>query len=651
MGREDDLRILNGIRERRTRDAPQLITVTGAAGVGKTTLVVRWLGSLADSFPDGQLYANFRASTLSPGSQSPDEVLSHFLRSVGAAPPFPDRSADRIALWRTWTADARLAILLDGAVTAAQVRPLLPSSPDSLVVVTSRQRLTGLLVEGAVLHHVRPLQAGHAVELLSLTGGGDRVTGAPEAARRVVDLCDRLPLAICVAGARLATRPSWSVGTLADALSRGSGPLETLRVEGRPAVRLALDESYRGLPREVARTYRCLGMLPSACYSAHMTAAACRIRLAVAEGHLDTLVEASLLEDSGHDSYTFHDLVRAHARDRSGSEDSEEERRSRLLRFAGWCLTTATAAEALLAPSHRNLARTPAEPPSEPVAFEGEKAALAWLEAHSAMLMDLVRECSAQGWHELTWQLVDALWPMWHRLRPVPMWVEAHDLGLRAAREAADRVAEGRMLTSGAIGLRHAGRLAEAADWHGKALRIAREDNDPRQQAQALNGLGTTHLERGDYGRAESCFAEAYELRLAVGYTRGAALSLLRLGETALALEDFPRAVGLFTRAHADLTAEGDTHDAARALALLGRAKCGAGDTADGEPLLRRALEAFRAAGSRHWEARAWELLGQCAEQREDGLEARDRYGRSRALYEKISPADTERISGRLRRL
>ncbi|MGK5546642.1 tetratricopeptide repeat protein [Streptomyces sp. URMC 127] len=645
--RADDLNALDALRTSpHGRHAPQLVVVSGPAGVGKTALVSRWLRSAAPDFPDGQLYADLRGHAAG-GPALPAEALAGFLRALGA-PSVPAAAPEQTALWRSLTADLRLTVMLDNALSAAQVRALLPAAPGSLVVVTSRHRLTGLAVDGAGFHRVGMLPPAAALELFARAVGGDRVERDREAAGQVVALCGRLPLALCLAAAQLASRPRRPVAALASALTRGRGPLDGLSVEGDAAVRTALDESYGSLPGAAARAYRAMALLPVRQYDAHLVAAACAVPPEEAEDLLELLADVNLLEETEADHYRFHDLVRLHAAHHAESECSAEDRELMLRRFVDWCLASATAAEALITPSHRNLARTYACLPEGPAPFGTADAGLAWLDAHRNDLMAAVRLAAARGWDASAWQLTDAMWPLFLRLRPYDLWVEAHDTGLAAARRDGDRAGIGRMLTSGGNGLCNAGRPGDAVPWFTDALALATEDGDARQQAQALHGLGKAHHLRGAPEAAEGFFTRALALRETIGYRRGAALTRISLGETAMARGRPRQAADHLSRAYEDLTAGGETYEASRALAHLGRATALAGDPATGTRHLRRALAGFERAGSVHWQARTLEMLGLVAGERGDAADARHWFTRSLALYAPVSPADAARLRARL---
>ncbi|MEH0417622.1 ATP-binding protein [Streptomyces sp. B21-083] len=651
-----------------------IAVVSGPAGIGKTALARHWLLGRAGSFPDGQLYVDLRGHSVD-GPARPGELLMELLRSFGHE-RIPAELNEQAALWRSVTADARIALLLDNALSAAQVRPLLPGSTAALTLVTSRNRLTGLGLEGAVFVTLDVLRTDDSMELLSRRVGADRVRREPEAALAMVEACAGLPLAVCVAGARAASRPRQSLEVLARALSgsEGEGPLEALRMGGESAVRSALQESYRLLEPRLARAYRYLSLAPVPVLTPPVAAAVCDVDRGGVDRMLDELVEVHLLEDLGPDSrtgldrYRFHDLIRAHAGERAADEETTENSDRALRRVVDFHLAAATAAEALLTPSHRTLRRDYAAPPAAPP-FADAPGALRWLDAERARLMAVLRTAAARGWDAAAWQLADSLWPLFLRLRPYDLWIEAHETGLAAARRVQDRAGISRMLTSGGAGLRNVGRYEEALTWFGHALDAAREDmaelapqvtgssteltTARRNEAQALHGLGQTHRLAGQLDLAREYFTRDLALREEIGYRRGAALTRLCLGDTALADDRPDEALGHLTRARAELLAENDPYDAARALAFLGRAHARRDgprhDLADSQ--LRQAVAEFEETGSVHWQARVLEMLGEGAVERGDFERARDWYGQSLTRYEPVSEGDARRVADRLRHM
>ncbi|WP_158702577.1 tetratricopeptide repeat protein [Kitasatospora sp. MMS16-BH015] len=648
VGRAADVVVLE-----RSRDATGglLVVLSGPAGVGKTAFASYWLQGLTGEYPDGQLYVDLRGyAPEGPGAQAePVEALGGLLRAFGIS-SVPGTAGEGAALWRSLTAGRRLVLMIDNAFSAAQVRPLLPGAPGSLVVVTSRSRLTGLGIDGAVFHQLDRLEAESAIEILRGRVGAARVAAEPEAARAVVERCDGLPLAVCVAAARIASRPRQSLAVTAAALDGEADRLAALRLEGTAsAVRGALDASYRCLGPEAARLYRLLGQLPVAVFGAAVAAAAYGSEAALRPGQeellLEALAEVNLVEELGPDRYRFHDLVRLHARELNAEGEDAAVRR-----VAEWYLSAATAAEALITPTHRRLARDYlAVRPLPPVPFAADRAAaLAWLEQQQDELAAVLRSAAERGWDGLTWQLADAMWPLYHRLRPYPLWIEGTALGLAAARRTGDPAAVGRMLTDGGGGLRNGGRPEEAVPLFAEALELARRDGTRLEEAQALHGLGQAHNLAGRPGEAVRYFEEALALRREIGYDRGAALSVLMLGDVRIALGELDSGLDLLARARAELLALPDPYEAARALALSGRARIGGGEFALAEEELAAALAEFRSCGSRHWEAHTIEMLGELAVAQGEFEAARVRYGESLEIYRSVGAPDSVRLEGRI---
>ncbi|GAA2070099.1 AfsR/SARP family transcriptional regulator [Actinomadura alba] len=293
-----------------------VIAIDGPAGVGKSRLAVRVAHAVASSYPDGQLYVNLHGATPGLAPLTPDEVLARFLRSLDA----PDVSGrdgvdEAAALFRTRTAGRRMLIVLDNAVDAGQVRPLLPGGSESAVLVTGRTRLTTL--DATVRVHLDILSERDAVDLLAAFAGPERIQRDPEVAARITELCGGLPLAVRIAGARLGDHPHWPIARLAAQLATADSRLDEL-THGDLCVRTSLAAGH-DLDRhpEAARLFTLLGLLDVAEFSASVAAALVDQGTDDVQGCLDTLVRARLLESRAPDRYHMHDLIRLFARERA----------------------------------------------------------------------------------------------------------------------------------------------------------------------------------------------------------------------------------------------------------------------------------------------------------------------------------------------
>lgn len=306
---------------------PDCVVLAGAGGVGKTTLAVHWAHRHRAEFPDGQLFADLRGFERPP--MRPDTVLGMFLRALGVPEArIPDGLAECSALYRALLAGRRMLVVLDNAGTAEQARPLLPATPGCLAVVTSRRRLSGLVVrDGAALVTVGPFAADDALELLGHVLGPARLAADPAAARELVERCDRLPLALRIAAARLMAHPDWSLGCWTRKLADERRRLQELSAHDADlAVEASLYLSYRALSSGAARLFRLLGLHPGPDVDLPAAAALAGRDPERTHRHLAELSDAHLVEEHAQGHYVRTELVRIYAAQRVASEETPADR-------------------------------------------------------------------------------------------------------------------------------------------------------------------------------------------------------------------------------------------------------------------------------------------------------------------------------------
>ena len=311
--------------------APVLVAVSGIAGAGKSALAVHTAHRLRDHFPDGQLYADLRPP--GAGRADPAAVLAAFLRALGEPDTTtPTALADLSALFRTRVADRRMLIVLDNAHDSGQLRPFVPGTAACAVLATSATEPTGL--PDARLVRLGVMTPGEGLALLRRIAGPGRVDAEPEAAERLVALCGRLPLALRIAAARLATRPAWSLDFLVDRLTDPSRWPAEMRLDDVSVV-AGFQREYDCLDEEHRRTLRLLSLADLPVISSAVAAAALARPQPDLEALCEDLVDANLLESPAPGRYRFHRLLRSFARHRAGHDDPAAVRDQAVRRFGG----------------------------------------------------------------------------------------------------------------------------------------------------------------------------------------------------------------------------------------------------------------------------------------------------------------------------
>ncbi|MFD8288244.1 BTAD domain-containing putative transcriptional regulator [Streptomyces lavendulae] len=577
--------------------------VTGPAGVGKTAFAVHWAHQRRADFPDGRLFADLRGFS---DAQPPETgaVLREFLLALGVAPELVPETADaRGALFRSLTAGRRLLLVLDDARSSAQVRPLLPGGDHCTTLVTSRNRLGGLVASDAA----RPLPLGHlppadARDLLAGVLGAPRVDAEPEAAARLAALCDGLPLALRVTAARLAERPQWGLGAMVGELADEQGRLAALDVEDT-GVSAALHLTVRQLPGSAARMFRALGLHTAGDLDRFAAGALAGTSPAQASADLDRLAAAHLIAEPVPGRWSFHDLVRLYARELA-PRDPEG-----LRRLLDHYLYTGLAADAAAEPGSQPCFALPSgfRRPAAIREFEDRRAALAWYEAERPALEGAVAAAAALGLHDRAWRLALVPWPLvlW---RIGDGWVPLLEAGLRAAEHEGDPDAQSR--TRALLGwvLHEEGRDAEALVHLERAPLLAARAGDGISEAIAYVNLAAVLDSTGRRERAGELMSRAVALAERTGHPSTRVLTLRHLAGHCLRKGEYGDALAHAVRAEG-LVPEGMEVGRAQLQIVRGEALAGLGRVEEAAGQLGRAVEAADAAGFTDGALRAAELL------------------------------------------
>ncbi|MCK2245212.1 MULTISPECIES: tetratricopeptide repeat protein [unclassified Crossiella] len=519
-GRAEHLAALDGLLPHEDHVAGGAVVISavdGTAGVGKTTLAVHWAHRVQHHFPDGTLFVNLRGyGPATPAT--PDEALAGFLHALGVPgdriPPGLDAQA---GLYRSVLAGRRVLIVLDNANSVHQVRPLLPGSPGSLVVVTSRARLTGLVIgEAATRLTLDLLTSAEARRLLHATLGPVRIAAEPEAVAALIRYCARLPLALRIAAGHAAAHPHTTLGELVAEMAGDQTRLDLLSNIGDHtlAVRAVFAWSYRQLTEQQARLFRRLGLHPGPEISLHVAAAIAEVGLAPARHLLGALTEVHLVQQVARDRYRFHDLLRAYAAELTEAEDLPEDRarlHRALLQWYAHHIKTAYVIDRPAFSSRLRILEAPTT--THPViTFDGVAHAWQWAELESDNLVAAARTAAHQGHDDLVLLLGITTVNFLSRKALSAEELELDWLCLTAGRRSGDQAAEYEALMNLGEMLQRLSRLDEAFAVFHDARVLARTLGDPGREAAALLDLGRWCSQQGRCAEALDYFQKALPL-------------------------------------------------------------------------------------------------------------------------------------------
>ncbi len=624
--------------------------IGGMAGIGKTTLVVHAAHQLAGQFPDGQIFLPLHAHTPGQRPVDPADALASLLLAAGiSAQAIPPGLEPRAGRWRDYLAGKKVLLVLDDATGHEQVRPLLPGTAGSLVLITSRRRLTALEDAGVISLDTLPPE--EAADLMARLADRPDIEPGDGGIAEITRLCGYLPLAIGMLARQLYHHPAWTAGGLAAELAVARDRLELMHAENL-SVAAAFDLSYEDLTAGQRQLFRRLGLHPGPDIDTYAAAALNGTSLATARRHLEALYDQHLISEPTPSRYRLHDLIREHAQTLAATDDpaTNETAAGRLLDY--YLHTALAASEQIPSPNW-----TPAAtvlPPAEPLGcaplVSTQQQAAAWLENERANLHAAVSYAAASGWPIPTVLIPMAIANFLHVRGHWDQSIALHQTALVAARQAGDRLGEGwalnwmastqiltRDFTAAEAALQQALALLDDLGDHGgqgdalnglgtvhwltgdypaavarhqQALELFRSLGHQRGQAQALNGLGAVRCMTGDYAAASTYHQQALDLFRAISHQHGQSEALTHLGTVQRLTGDYPAAAASFRLAQTLNHDLDDRYKDAWIRSELGVLHRLTGDYLAAATNDQRALEQWRSLGERSGQAHALNELG-----------------------------------------
>ncbi|MGX6606760.1 BTAD domain-containing putative transcriptional regulator [Micromonosporaceae bacterium Da 78-11] len=656
------------------RLAVPIIGISGRGGVGKSTLALRMAHEWGTAYPDGHLYVNLDGQDVEARTPA---LLARFLRALGVnGSLIPDDPEERAEIYRSRLANKRILLLLDGVSDEEQVRLLMPGSPSCAVIVTSRTRLGGL--PGAHWLNVDVFDEASSVRFLETIVGRQRLAAEPAATRELVTYCGGLPLALRIAGARLASRPSWRIAELARRLKNEVRRLDELSHHGLQ-LRSSIALSYRSLSEQAKRLFRLAAIVPTADFPAWAAAALLDTDLVTAEATLERLVDVQVLDmigcPAGGVRYRFHDLVRVYAHELLTANETPAVRRAALMRLLSGWLSLAEHAHRLEYGGDYTILHGTAErlEVRDWVDDEIVGEPMEWLENERTALVSAVRQAAEAGLDELCWDLALTCVGLFELKGYNDDWRETAELSIEVCTTAGNEIGCAAMLYS--LGTLHmvqkrlaeaerdfarAGAIFESAGHvHGHALVLRnaafvdrlhgdvlpmlskyhqalvkmRVVGDLIGEANILRSLGKFRIDEGDLDEADAMLTVALALCRKAGYRRGEAQVASRFAELHLRAGRVVLARQTLLEVLSAVRSIGDRVGEAHVLYGLGLVWCEEGRLETAETTLAHALAIAEEIGDRLIEGQAHHALGELAIARADHRTAAVRLASARALF------------------
>ncbi|WP_406841752.1 AfsR/SARP family transcriptional regulator (plasmid) [Streptomyces sp. AHU1] len=633
--------------------AARVMTLSGMAGIGKTTLAIHLAHQLAEHFPDGQLHVDLRGFSAGESALPAEDALRFFLESLGVpGQHVPHGTNERAALYRSVLAQRRVMVVLDNALDADQVLPLLPVSAGCMAIVASRRPLPALAaLTGAEMIRLDVLSDEEAHELLVRRLGAHRVDSEPEAAQEIIMLCDRLPLALAVMAARASAHPDWPLAAIADQLQESKGTLDAFS-DPEPTLdaRTVFSWSYRALSDGAAELFRLLAVHPGPDVTTAAAAALIQREIPDTRDLLSELVCARLVTERLPGRYTLHDLLRAYASELSQEHDAGSKRRDAFHFLLDHYTVTACSADRLLLPARDPVSvndacsRHARGPALRDVAHAGR-----WFAAERTVLLSLLKRAAQQNFDQHACQLA---WAMAYlqTIDQVHDYAKAYAIGLAAAQ----RMEDPRLQAYFHRGLGNAyaqlHRFIESKDHFDQAHRLFEQLDDPLELARTLYNASYLSEETGDLD------ATLHQVRRAVALYRTSdnqtalALFLSRLSAAHRGRMELTEALASSLQALESVDLLTDPQDRGRVWRDLGLAHHRHGHTEEAVSSFQQALMFFQQAGHRLQEALTLEDLGTAYLQSGNRDTARTTFQKALTLLETLRHPKAAEVRDRLQR-
>jgi len=604
--------------------------IDGMAGIGKTTFAVHAAHRLAPDFPDGQFFLPLHAHTSGQRPVDPADALASLLLTAGLAPQqIPPGVEARAARWRGQVAGKMILLLLDDAASHQQVRPLLPGTAGSLVLVTSRRRLTAL--QDAAVVSLDVLPPDEAAALLARLAARPGVRASDAAVGELTRLCGYLPLAIGMLASQLRHHPAWTPAELAADVAAARDRLALMHAED-VSVGAAFGLSYTDLTAAQQRLFRRLGLHPGPSIDAYAAAALDGTTLDAGRRGLEGLYDQHLLTEPSPGRYQLHDLLREHARALAAA-DNPAESGTATGRLLDYFLHTALAAGRHFATPPAARRPPPGHPPAQAPDVSTPGHAAGWLDAERTNLHAAADYAAGRARSRHAIAIPAAMSGF---LTARGYWDQSaalHQTALTAARQAGDLLGEADTLTELGVLQGETGDYPAAAATLTQAVALYGDAGDVPGQAHALNQLGYLRVLTGDYPAATASTQQALALARSASDRFVEADTLIHLGLVQQLTGDYPAAAATQQQALALFSAPGDLQGQAEALNCLGTVQQETGDYPAAAASHQQALALFSALGNLHGQANTLNHLGIVQQETGDYPAAAASHQQALALY------------------